>query len=140
MLGSPYQIGQVEVRIGTSHQIDTVLGNELLAHPLGHAAQHPYHQMLVMLAQRLEVGQTREHLLLGIVANGAGIDENGIGILDIIAQGVTSHLHDRSHHLAVGHIHLATISFDKEFLLCKPLPKGVSVASIFFILSVLFFI
>ena len=125
MLGSPYQIGQVEVRVGAGHQIDTVLGNELLAHPFGHTAQHPHHQMFVMLAQRLEIGQTREHLLLGIVANGTGIDKNGIGLLDGIAQRVTGHLHDRGHHLAVGHVHLATIGLDKEFLLCNRLPNGV---------------
>ena len=63
-----------------------------------------------MFTQRLKIGQSRKDLLLGVIPNGTGIDKYGIGVFDRIAKRIACHLHNRSDHFAVGHIHLTAIS------------------------------
>jgi len=70
-----------------------------------------------MFTQRLKIGQSRKDLLLGVIPNGTGIDKYGIGVFDRIAKRIACHLHNRSDHFAVGHIHLTAISLYKQFLL-----------------------
>ena len=87
--------------------------NQLILYTLGHAAHHTDNQMFLLFTQRLEVLQPSVNLLLGIVTHGTGIHKDRIGLLDLVGQRIAIHLHDGGHHLAIRHIHLATVRLDK---------------------------
>src|SRR5215469_18966277 len=83
---------------------------------LRHAAQNG--KALPFLLQLLEVGQAVKHLLLGLIADGAGVIEDQVGIF--FALNLTVALGDERPHdlFRVVEVHLATEGFDvKRFLL-----------------------
>ncbi len=86
--------------------------DKLVLQALGHATYHTHNQApRTLAAQRCEILQARHYLLLGIIAYAACIEQYGVGIGHIVGKGIAGHLHHRGHHLAVGHIHLAAVSF-----------------------------
>ena len=72
---------QIAIRGGAANQrnMGSALEN-LLAFLLRHAAQHA--EALALFLQLLVVGQAVEDLLLGFVANGAGVVEDQPGLFD----------------------------------------------------------
>ena len=87
--------------------------DQLLLDTLGHTAHHTDNQLFLLFTQRLEVLQSPVNLLLSVITHGAGVHKDRIGLLDLFRQRIAIHLHDRGHHLAIRHIHLATIRLDK---------------------------
>ena len=81
-----------------------------------HTAQHAYDQVLALFAEGMEELQAVQDFLLGVVADGAGVHEYGIGLFQAFTRAVACHLHDGSNHFTVCHVHLASVSFDKQFL------------------------
>jgi hypothetical protein len=57
-----------------------------------------------------------QNLLFGIVTHGAGVQEYRVGIIYRVCRLVATHLHDTGHYLRVGHVHLAPISLNIQFL------------------------
>lgn len=58
--------------------------------------------------------------MLGIVAHRACVEKYSVGLVQTFARLVAGHFHDRGHHFAVGHIHLAAVCFDIEmFHVCE---------------------
>ena len=53
--------------------------------------------------------------LLGIVADRAGVDQDDIGLTDILGVHVSLPLHQGDHDLRVADIHLAAVGFDEKF-------------------------
>ena len=94
--------------------------NQVLLGTFGHTTENT-HDELVLLAtlavHRMEELQAVEDFLFGIVADGTSVHEHRIGFVQGIAYTIARHLHDGSHYFTIGHVHLATVSLDKEFLL-----------------------
>ena len=53
--------------------------------------------------------------LLGIVADRAGVDQDDIGLADLLRIDVTLPLHDGDDRLGVADVHLAAVGLDKKF-------------------------
>src|SRR5262245_9315891 len=67
------------------------------------------------------MAQTAEgavNLVLGVLADAAGIEENDVGALDRLGQLVAVAAQTSHHELAIEHIHLAADGFEVEFLHC----------------------
>ena len=111
--GRGKELGQGEVGIGTGHQVGMVVLDEVLAYALGHASHDTDDERTgAVAAAVVEYLQAIEYFLLGIVANGAGVEQHGIGLVETFARLITGHLHDGSNDFAVGHVHLAAVCFD----------------------------
>ena len=86
---------------------------QLVLHPLRHASEYAEYALLFLPVQCL---QAVVNLVLRILAHGASVKEDGIGIGSRVTQFVTRHLHDRRHHLGVSHVHLTPVCLYKQFL------------------------
>ena len=111
-----HHVGEVEVRVGTAHQVGMMVVDEVLAHALCHAAQDAQDDVAALLLLCVQSLQTAVYLVLRVFANGACVEEDGVGLCLVFAQFVTGHLHDRGHHLRVGHVHLAAVCLNEKFL------------------------
>ena len=58
------------------------------------------------------------YLVLRILSDAAGVQKNGVGLVLLVAYLIPRHLHDRCNHLAVGHVHLASVCLDVKLLHC----------------------
>ena len=86
----------------------------LFAFLLRHASQHA--KLLALGQQLLVVRQPMEDLLLRLVANGAGVVQNQVGLLDRLYLFV-SLVHQRANDLfGVMHVHLAAEGFEVKGL------------------------
>ena len=88
---------------------------QVVLHALCHTSQHTDNEW-ALATHRIQRIQTMVDFLFGIVADGTGVQEYGIGLVKLLGSLVASHLHDRGHHLGVGHIHLTAVSLNIEFL------------------------
>ena len=92
-----------------------MLVDEHLLHALGHAADDADDESaLALVAQGVQLVESRENLLLGIVAHRARVDKYRIGLVDVLARLVARHLHHRGDNLAVSHIHLASVGLQQQ--------------------------
>ena len=114
--GGGNEVGQGEVGVGTCHQVHAVVGDEVVLHALGHTAHHAHQQVRTLLLERLEKVEAVEYLLLGVVADGAGIHKHGVGLVERRGRAVARHLHDGGNDFTVGHVHLAAVGFDEQLL------------------------
>ena len=110
------QLRQRQVSIRTDHQIDMMVRNQIILHPFRHTAQYAYNQGLLLFLQRVEKLQAVQNLLLRIVTDRAGIHKHCVGLFQRFGYRIARHLHHRSDHLTVRHVHLAAISLDKQLL------------------------
>ena len=115
------KIRQRQIGIGTCHQVDTMLAEQVVLHPFGHATQHADNESLsrmcqIVTADGVECFQTAIDFLLGIVTHRACVQELGICLVQAIRRLIASHLHHGSHHLRVSHVHLASVCLDIQFL------------------------
>ena len=78
-----------------------------------HTAQHAQYYFPSFLLFGVKSFQTVVNLVLCILSDAAGIEEDGIGLFFFLTHVVACHLHDAGYNFAVCHIHLAAISFDK---------------------------
>ena len=115
IFGGSEEAWKVEIGIRTSHNIHTVVANEGFFHSLSHAANNAHYEVAAtLLAHCSELAEAREYLLLGIVANGASVDKDGIGGFNLLRDVVASHFHHRSNDFAISHIHLAAVGLNEE--------------------------
>ena len=115
-----YQFRKRKISIRSYHEIHVMIVNQVLLGTFGHTSEDT-HDELVLLAPLavhcVEELQAVEDFLFGIVADGASVHKHRIGLVQRIAHTIARHLHNGSHHFTVGHIHLAAVRLDKEFLL-----------------------
>ena len=71
--------------------------------------------MAALAALGIERVEAMDDALLSIVSDRAGIDKDGVGFSLRLGDIIVGHLHDGGHSLAVGHVHLASVSFYIEF-------------------------
>ena len=114
--GFAHKPGQVAVGVRPGHDIDAVRSfDQLLLQALGHTADDTHDQSGVGPAVAFHLGQTAPDALFGIVADRAGVDQDDIGLTDILGVDVSLPLHQGDHDLRVADIHLAAVGFDKKF-------------------------
>ena len=90
-----------------------VVVDKVLAHSLGHTSQHAENELATLLLFGVQGLKASIYLVLSILADGAGVEEYGVGLSLVVAQFVASHLHDGCHYFRVGHVHLAAVCLDK---------------------------
>ena len=89
-----------------------VVFNQVVFHALGHAAQHAQNHLSALLLLGVQRVKSVVNLVLRILSHAASVHKYGVGIGFVLAHFVASHLHHRSHHLAIGHVHLAAVGLN----------------------------
>src|SRR5262249_56632162 len=69
----------------------------------------------------LELPEPREHLLLGLLANGAGVEQDQIGVVRAFRELVALVPEQSCHTLGVVLVHLAAVSDQMKFRHKRPL-------------------
>ena len=85
------ELGQGIDAVHTKDQIDIGIALAQLFYHMflvGHAATQADHQAALFLLQALQCTHIAEHALLGVLPHGAGVEEDEICILRLIAQAV----------------------------------------------------
>ena len=130
-----HKVREVKICIRTGHEIHTAILDKIRLRTFGHTADYPYGKPLSIpcAATCIQFGQTRVNLLLGVVADGAGIQKHSISLRGVGYLLISDCLHNRCDNLTVGHIHLASVGLYVKFLgfhlLCSfSLPKKVAEA------------
>ena len=83
--------------------------NDRFADPFGHAPQHPYRKVLLLILQRAKLPQPVPDLVFGIFPDRAGVDKDDIGRLRFLHR-----LHPLLHQngvddFGVGKVHLTAV-------------------------------
>ena len=115
-LGLCHEVRQGEVGVRSGHEVGVVAREQLVLDALGHAAQHADDEVAAAAAQGLERLEAVDDFLLGVVADGARIQENSVGALELRPRLVAGHAHNGGDDFTIGHVHLAAVSFDVQFL------------------------
>ena len=92
---------------------------QILLGALSHTTEDTYKKLVFLtslVVHGMEEFQTIDDFLFGIAADGTCVHEHSIGLIQRVANTVTSHLHNRGNYFTIGHVHLAAIRLDKEFL------------------------
>ncbi len=114
-LGLADQARQIAVGIGPGDDVDPGGAlDELLSQTLGHAADDADDERGTGFPQPFHLGQAAPDALLGVVADGAGIDEDDVGLLGIVGMDVALLLHDRDDDLRIADVHLAAVGLEVE--------------------------
>ena len=108
-------IEEGDVGIGPGDDIDPggALG-ELLFQALSHAADDAHEERGLFLFQSPHLGQPAPDALLGVVADGASVDKDDVGLLGPLGIGVALLLHDRDDDFRIADVHLAAVGLDIE--------------------------
>ena len=106
-------IRQVEIAVWSANQVGIVVLDEVILHALSHAAQYAENHLSALLLLSMEGIEAMVNLVLRILADTAGVQEDGISLFFFLTNFVASHLHHRGNYLTVCHVHLAAISLDK---------------------------
>ena len=108
-------VRQLPVGVGTHDKRDVLLFlHQLGFEPFGHATQNANLHPSTLALQRSEFAQTLADALFGVVADGTGVDENKISLVDIAYQGVAGFGQNGTDNFTVGQIHLATVCFYED--------------------------
>ena len=110
--GGGEQPGQAPVGVRPGHDIDLARLQKSFSQALGHAAEDAHDHVRPRLAVHVELLDPAPDPLLGIVAHGAGVGHNHVGLADVFRPGVTLFPEDGEDHLGVRHVHLAAVCLD----------------------------
>ncbi len=114
--GNPLeQLGHLRELARADDQVDVrrALEDQLLV-LLGHAAQHADDLVRVLLLDVLQPAQGAVDLVLGMLADAAGVEEDRVGAAGAVDQLVARLAQTGHHQLAVEHVHLAADGFDVQ--------------------------
>jgi hypothetical protein len=115
--GSSDEIRKIAVGVGTYDDVDQLfLFEQLGLQPFGHAAEHTHDLVGFAVLTVAKVPQPTPHALLGIVADGACVQQDQVGFFQHPGGGVAAIAEDGCHDLAVGKVHLAAVALQvKQF-------------------------
>ena len=77
---------------------------------LGHAAADADHQAGVLLFELFQRTDIAEHPLLGVLTHGTGVEQDEVGVLDIVTQAVADILQNALDFLSVVDVLLAAVA------------------------------
>jgi hypothetical protein len=80
-----------------------------------HAAHDAHHQAGVALLQGLELSELGEDLLLRLLTNGAGVDQDEVGDAHVVRQLVLLLAEQTGHALRVILVHLTAVRDEMKF-------------------------
>ena len=106
-------IRQVEIAVWSANQVGIVVLDEVILHALCHAAQNAENHLSSLLLLCMQGVEAMINLVLCILADTAGVQEDGISLFFFLTNFVASHLHYRGNYFTVCHVHLAAISLNK---------------------------
>jgi hypothetical protein len=105
------KLGQVPIRIGTSHEVDTRnLREECGTESLGHTPHYP--QNISCTFMTLELSHSTDYPLLSVITHGAGVHQHHIGVGRILSRLIPHAAEHSKHQLGVRHVHLTAIGLD----------------------------
>ena len=107
-----HELRQVEIGVWADHEIRPV-GEKRLSRALRHAPDDADYN-LADAAESLQIGKTAQDALLGIIADGARVHEDAIGLIYVFSQVIANRLHDRRDDFTVGHVHLAPVCLNEK--------------------------
>ena len=110
------ELGQRVDAVHTEDQIHIGVALAQLFHDVllvGHAAAQADHQTGLFLLETLQRTHVAEHTLLGVFADGAGVEKDQIGVFGLVAQAVADVHQHTLDPLAVVDVLLTAIAVDK---------------------------
>ena len=103
---------------GPAQQIDVrVAAEQVCPILLGHAADHADHEIGFVSFARAEFTQPRPDLLLGVLAHGARVVEDHVGVVALVGGLVAERAELPENQLAVEHVHLAAEGLEVQLAL-----------------------
>ena len=81
---------------------------------LGHAAEHAHDEVGPLLLLESDAAERRVDLVLGVLADAAGVVEDGVGLAATRRHLPTLPAQRGDNEFAVEHVHLAADGFDPE--------------------------
>ena len=111
-------IRQVEIAVGSTNQVGIVVLDEVILTRSAIQPNTPRITFLPFFCSAWRVS-SMVNLVFCILADTAGVQEDGISLFFFLTNLVACHLHHRGNYLTVCHVHLAAISFNKQFLHCS---------------------
>ena len=81
---------------------------------LGHAADDADDEVRICCLALFQLAQARPDLLLGVLASGAGVVDDDVGLIAIVDQFVSLRAELPQDELAVEHVHLAAEGFQVQ--------------------------
>ena len=115
------QVGDIKVGIGTRHEVHAEVLNQFLTHTLSHAADDADDLVAILdirfaiMEMGFEFAEAGFDFLLGVIADGAGVEHEDVGVFPSVGQHGIRGLHNRRHYLTVRHVHLAAVGLYVEF-------------------------
>ena len=108
------EFGQTMQRLRPEHDVDERGSlRDAVTFLTRHATADTNHDARPFLLQGTPAAKLGKHLFLGLFANGAGVDEQQVGVIDVIRAFITVRLAQNIGHLVrVVLVHLATHRFD----------------------------
>ncbi len=107
--GGREQARQAPVGVRSGDDVHLAGLQERLPEPFGHAAQHPDEHARARLAPHVELLEAAPDALLGVVAHGAGVHEDHVGLRRVVRAGVAFFAEDGEDDLRIRHVHLAAV-------------------------------
>ena len=92
------------VRLGVTGCMAQHLRQRLLDHD----------QVRILHLQVRELAEPAEHALLGVLADGAGVEHYGVGVLGAVGERQAGLLEHAGHGFAVGDVHLTAVGFQED--------------------------
>jgi len=106
------QLRQLRNLSRAADDVDSLMGQERIAKPLGHTADDRDDHAGPMLFEVLEVPKVREHPVLRMLPDRTGVDDDRVGLLDALGKPKTGILKRDSHQPRVQLVHLASEALD----------------------------
>ncbi len=103
-------LGQAAVAVWPRHDVEErrLLHNRD-AIMLRHTSEQPKLDLRPRLLKARELPQPVQHLLFGVLANRAGVEQHDVRIVDTVGRDVTGAAQDCAHRLRIGDIHLTAV-------------------------------
>jgi hypothetical protein len=86
---------------------------DVVAVALGHAADHADDDGRVEPLAVAQLAEAGPHLLLGVLADAAGVEHDDVGRVAVVGADVPLPAELAEHQLAVQHVHLAAEGFEE---------------------------
>ena len=115
------ELGQGVDAVHTKDQIDVGVALAQLFHHVllvGHAAAQADDEAVLFLLEALQSAHVAENTLLGVLTDGAGVEEDEVRVLGFIAQAVADVYENALDPLAIVDILLAAIAVHKRQRRC----------------------
>jgi hypothetical protein len=112
-IGQTKEVGEIAVSVGPDHQVHAGhLGQESRSEALRHTSHDAEHVPIALVT--LQLSQTPDYPLFGIVPHSAGVHQHHIGIGWIVGPHVAVAAEHAEHQLGVRHVHLAAVGLDVD--------------------------